>query len=61
MSYRKMGGTRGRLNFIFPHMVCFSKNTASYLRENLVFMAIILKKWNLSTKNTRKMRKVEPH
>jgi len=54
MAYRKMGGTRGRLNFIFPHMVCFCKNTASYLREDLVFMAIILKKWNLSTKKYKK-------
>ena len=47
---------RGRLkciegHIVFFHILFFCKNTASYLREYLVFKAIILNKLNLSKKN----------
>ena len=48
---------------IFPHLVFFCKNAASYLREYLVFTAISLKKLNLSKKRSYKTneRKDELH
>ena len=55
---------RGRLkcikgHIVFFHILFFCKNTASYLREYLVFKAIILNKLNLSKKkcHTKKMRR----
>ena len=38
---------------IVPHIVFFCKNTASYLREYLVFKAISLKKLSFSLKMVR--------
>ena len=43
-----------------PHIIVFLyTNTASYLREYLVFKAISLKKWNLSKKRSYKKNKRE--
>jgi hypothetical protein len=56
MPYRKhereaeLQFSKGRV-VSFHILIYCCKNTASYLREYLVFLAIALKKWNLPPRN----------